>query len=416
MREINPITRVEGLGKVVIKEREGRIEDLWLEIYEAPRFFEALLKGKEMNQVLDIVPRICGLCPVAYQMSAVEAFEKVLGIQVPEHIKNLRRVFYCGEWVSSHSAHMFLLHLPDFFNLPSAFDLAKEKQELFKKGLRLREVGNAIVELVGGRHIHPINIKVGGFYSLPRMDKVERTIGLIEEAIPLAEEFLDFTLSLEFPDFERDYLFVSLGEWEGYPIMEGKLVLSNGTVIEKENYEEWFVEFQRPTSTALYSALRDGRTYLVGAIARLNNNYKFLPEDLKEKLKGMVPMKNPFKSIIARAVETVYALKEAKRLLEAYEGGEPYVEYETREGKGVGITEAPRGILFHKYWINKEGKVEFAKIVPPTSQNQAVMEEDLRLGLKLFGQEVLPLAEKIVRNHDPCISCASHFLKLVKAP
>ncbi len=416
MKEINPISRVEGLGKIVVKEINGKVEDLWLEIYEAPRFFEALLKGKGMNQVLDMVSRICGLCPVAYQMSAVEAFENILKVQVPEHIKSLRRVLYCGEWISSHSAHMFLLHLPDFFNLPSAFVLAKERKDLLNMGLRIREVGNRIIELIGGRHIHPINIKVGGFYSLPSWKKVENVLRLIEGVMPLAEEFLDFTLSLDFPDFERDYLFVSLGGWEGYPIMEGKIVLSDGSVIEKEYYEEYFEEFQKPTSTAMYSKLKDGRHYLVGAIARLNNNYRFLPKDIREKVEGMLPIKNPFKSIIARAVETVYALREAKKLLEKYEEGKPYVDYELKEGEGVGITEAPRGILFHRYRIDRNGRVEFAKIVPPTSQNQFAMEEDLKAGLKVFNQEILDLAEKMVRNHDPCISCASHFLKLVKAP
>jgi len=416
MKEINPISRVEGLGKIVVKETEGKIEDLWLEIYEAPRFFEVLLKGKDINQVLDMVSRICGLCPVAYQMSAVEAFESILNVEVSEHIKNLRRALYCGEWISSHSAHMFLLHLPDYFNLPSAPALAKERKDLLNMGLRIKEAGNRIIELIGGRHIHPINIRVGGFYSLPSWKKVEDVLKLIEEATILAEEFLDFTLNLDFPDFERDRLFVSLGGWEDYPIMEGKIVLSDGLQIEKKDYEEHFEEFQKPTSTAMYSKLKDGRHYLVGAVSRLNNNYRTLPKDIREKVKGILPIKNPFKSIIARAVETLYALREAKRLLEKYQGSEPYVDYELKEGEGVGITEAPRGILFHRYRINKEGKVEFVNIVPPTSQNQFAMEEDLKAGLKVFNQEILTLAEKIIRNHDPCISCASHFLKLVRVP
>ncbi len=216
---------------------------------------------------------------------------------------------------------------------------------------------------------------------------------------------------------EKERIFVSLGNHEVYPITEGCVVSSEGMNIEKNEYEENFVEYQLPYSTALYSRLKDGKVYEVGALARIYNNFGKLPQDLREKVEGVLPARNPFKSIIARIVEVIYALREAKHILEKFEGGEPHVKYRIREGEGVGITEAPRGILYHRYRVNSKGEVVFANIVPPTSQNQRAMEEDVLLGLKtLKNGDIRVLAEKLVRNFDPCISCASHFLEVVRAP
>ena len=412
---IRTLTRVEGLGRMRIKMEGEEIKGVRLEIFEPPRFFESIVKGKKPDQVLDMVARICGLCPVAYQMSGVEAFEKIFGIDVPAHIKDLRRVLYCGEWISSHSAHIFFLHLPDFFGKQSSIELAKERKDLIEKGLKIRKAGNRIIEVLGGRHVHPVNVRVGGFYRMPREKEVEEVIGLIDEALPVAEECLEEFMDLEFPDTEREYEFISLGDAERYPFMEGKVVSSEGWNIEKEKFEEVFEEFQLPHSTALYSRIRDKGFYLVGAIARFNNNFEKLDDDIKEKVKGFYPIKNTFKSIIARSTEIIYSLREAKRLFEKIDLKEsPYVEYEIREGEGVGITEAPRGILYHRYRVNKEGLVEYANIIPPTSQNQGIMEEEVLEGLKKIKGNIETVAEKIIRNFDPCISCASHFLEVIR--
>jgi len=412
--KIDPLTRIEGLGRVYIKTEKGTVKDVRLEIFEPPRFFEAILKRKTMNQVIDIVARICGLCPVAYQMSAVEAFENIIRIEVPEHIKKLRRALYCGEWVSSHSAHIFFLHLPDFFGKESFIELAREKKELIEAGIKLRSAGNKIIELLGGRHIHPINIKVGGFYKLPSEKQVEKVIREIESVLSVAESMLKTFLSFEYPEFELDYEFVSLGNTNVYPIMEGRIVSSGGWSIKKDDYEQNFEEYQKPHSTALYSKLRKGRFYLVGALSRFNNNFHKLPSDIKELVRNIYPVKNPFESIIVRSVEVLYALREAKEILEKTELGEPSVEWKPREGEGVGITEAPRGILYHKYRVNSEGLIEYANIVPPTSQNQGIMEETLFEGLKtLRTEDMRTLSEKLIRNFDPCISCASHYIEVI---
>ena len=413
---VDPLTRVEGLGRVLVFTEGEEVRDVRLEIFEPPRFFERLLVGKRPDQVVDIVARICGLCPVAYQITAVEAFEKIFDVKVPPHLRKLRRALYCGEWISSHAAHIFFLHLPDFFDRESFLDLAKVRRDLIEAGLRIRKVGNSIIETIGGRSIHPVNVRVGGFYRLPSERALEGVMEDIEEAYSLAWGVLDELLSLPYPQVEKDRPLVSLGGVDEYPIMEGRIVCSDGTEIDKEEYEGWFEEYQLPHSTALYSRLKDGRSYEVGALARVSNNFEKLPEEIREKVKDHLPSTNPFKSILARMVEVIYALGEAKKTLERMELGAPHVDFQVKEGEGIGITEAPRGILFHRYRVNKEGIVEFSKIVPPTSQNQRAMEEDLLLGLRILRGDLRKNAEKLIRNFDPCISCASHFIEIVRAP
>ena len=412
---IDPLKRVEGLGRLFVNTEGGKVKDVRLEIFEPPRFFEKLLIGKEPDAVLDTVARICGLCPVAYQMSATEAFERIFGVEVSDSVRILRRVLYCGEWIASHSAHIFFLHLPDFFGKENFLQLAKERTDLLNMGLSLRKVGNWIIEVIGGRHIHPVNLRVGGFYRLPSEGQIESTLQEIERAIPLAQELLDLTFSLEYPELEGGWEMISLGEADTYPITEGKIVSSRGWSVDKNRFEEKVEEYQEPRSTALYARLRGGETYMVGPLARLNNNYNLLPPQIRDKVK--VPVNNPYKSIIARAVEILYSLEEAKRLLERVSlEGEPYTPWEPREGEGIGVTEAPRGILYHRYRVDRKGKVVEANIVPPTSQNQRVMEEAVLNRLRENNVDMVVEAEKVVRSFDPCISCASHFLVVVKLP
>lgn len=405
---IDPLTRVEGLGRVKLFTENGKIKDVRLEIFEPPRFFEKLLVGKTPDQVIDTVARICGLCPIAYQMSALEAFESIFEVTVPDHIRDLRRVIYCGEWISSHSAHVFFLHLPDFYGKDSFLGLPKDILEM---GLRLRATGNKILEILGGRHIHPVNLRVGGFYKLPSENRVEEIIDLVEGSIPLAEEAFDLVLSLDFPSVDIDYEFISLGGTDLYPYTEGKIVSSKGWSVEKSEFESKFEEYQLTHSTALYSKIREGSFYLVGAMARFRNNFHLLPKEIKEKVGE--PPKNPFKSIVVRVAEILYSLKETKRLLERVYLKEHYVDWKPKEGEGVGVTEAPRGILYHRYRVNSEGKVLEANIIPPTSQNQGIVERTVLETLKtLKNEDMLSLSERTIRTFDPCISCASHTIEI----
>lgn len=418
--KVNYLARVEGEGRLFLKIKNGRVVESRFNIFEPPRLFEAFLRGRHFTEAPDLTARICGICPVAYQMSAVHAMEQALGIKVHGPLRDLRRLLYCGEWMESHALHVFLLHAPDFLGYQDSFRLAQDRPELVKMGLRLKKAGNALVARLGGREIHPINVRVGGFYRVP--DKSE-LLPLAEElkwARDAALETVRWTARLPFPDFEQDYEFVALSHPEEYPMNEGRLKSNKGLDILISEFEDHFLEEQVPPSHALHCRRKEGGPYLVGPLARFNLNYERLTPLAQEAAReaGLTPpCLNPFKSIVVRSVEILYAVEEALRLIEGYERPDnPFIEAEPRAGTGCGCTEAPRGILYHRYRLNDEGLIQEARIVPPTSQNQKSMEADLA---KFAARNLdLPLdrltwqCEQVIRNYDPCISCATHCLKL----
>jgi coenzyme F420-reducing hydrogenase alpha subunit len=413
------LARVEGEGAMLVKIRDGRVDDVKLEIYEPPRFFEAFLRGRGFTEAPDITARICGICPVAYQMSAVQAMEHVCGVEVDGQLRALRRLLYCGEWIESHALHVFMLHLPDFLGYESAIELAREDAGLVQRALELKKIGNEVMTVIGGREIHPINVRVGGFYRLPRRSELVPLSGKLERAREIALETVRLTAGLEFPDYSRDYELVALSEPGEYPIDRGRIVSGGGLDIAASEYDDYFVEEHVPWSNALHSRLRGG-AYLVGPLARFALNADRLSAGAREAAAeaGLVPgERNPFRSIVVRAVEMVFAAEESLRLITEYEEPDrPAVEVEPRAGIGYAATEAPRGVLYHRYRIDGEGTILDAKIVPPTSQNQLAIEEDLRGVVERFvdlpEQELSLRCEQTIRNYDPCISCATHFLTL----
>jgi len=414
------LARVEGEGGFEIVTEDGRVTEARLDIYEPPRFFEALLRGRKYTEPPDITARICGICPVAYQMSACRAIEDACGVTVPEPVDALRRLLYCGEWIESHVLHIYLLHAPDFLGYESGVHLARDHPEILKRGLRLKKAGNRLMEVIGGRSVHPVNVRVGGFYRAPHARDLRGLVGELEWARQAALDTVAWVAGFSFPDFSRDYEFVSLRDPAGYPVMGDRIVSSRGLDIGAGDYDESFTESQVPHSTALHSVLAGNRTYLVGPMARYSMNSGRLPEAAASAARAAglgATCADPFRSIIVRAVELVYACEEALRLIERYEPPDPpCVEVPPREATGYGCTEAPRGLLYHRYRITADGTIADAKIVPPTSQNQRVIEADLR---EFAGPRLdLPLdqltwqCEQAVRNHDPCISCSAHFLDL----
>ena len=415
------LTRVEGEGGLEIIVSDGQVTEARLDIYEPPRFFEALLRGRPYTEPPDITARICGICPVAYQMSACAAIEDACGATVPDEIRALRRVIYCGEWIESHALHVYLLHAPDFLGYPSGIDMARDHPDLVARGLRLKKAGNRLMEVVGGRSVHPVNVRVGGFYRAPSATALRALLPELEQARQDAADTVAWVSGFTFPDFRRDYEFVSLRHPEVYPITEGRIVSSAGLDISPAEYDSHFTEFQVPHSTALHSVL-DNRTYLTGPMARYSLNSDRLPAEVAAAARaaGLGPTcSNPFRSIIVRAVELLYACDEALRLIRGYQPPDPPAVEVVPAGTartGFGCTEAPRGLLYHRYTIGTDGLVTDAKIVPPTSQNQRAIEADLlayaaaRIGLP---PERLTLeCERAVRSYDPCISCAAHFLDL----
>ncbi|MCP9468821.1 MAG: Ni/Fe hydrogenase subunit alpha [Nitrospira sp.] len=416
---IGTIARVEGEGALRVTVKQGTVHEVELRIFEPPRFFEAFLQGRHYDEVPDIVARICGICPVAYQMSAVHAIERIFGLRVDGPLRELRRLLYCGEWIESHALHVYLLHAPDFLGYESGIVMAKDHAAAVTRGLRIKKAGNALMTLLGGRSVHPVSVKVGGFSRVPSRRELEGLKDELSWARDAAIETIRWVASFSYPDFVPDYTFVALRHEDEYPFNEGRIVSSNGLAISADEFERHFEEQQVPHSTALHCRL-NGASYQVGPLARVNLNRDRLSPAVMAALKDAglsLPLRNPFQGIVARSVEMLYALEEALRLIDRYEPPPaPALPVTVRAGVGMACTEAPRGILYHRYRIDGNGLIREAKIVPPTSQNQGRIEEDLRLFLPRVlneADEAIALScEKVIRCYDPCISCATHFLKL----
>ncbi|HEX2414352.1 MAG TPA: Ni/Fe hydrogenase subunit alpha [Thermoleophilaceae bacterium] len=414
------LARVEGEGAMHVRIRGDTVERIELRIFEPPRFFEALLRGRRHSEPPDITARICGICPVAYQMSACAAIEAACGVVVDERVRLLRRLIYCGEWIESHTLHVFLLHAPDFLGYESAVSLAADHRDLVEQGLAIKKAGNELIRAIGGREVHPINVRVGGFWRAPGRRELRRLVDRLERARELALATVRWAATLDFPELEEDYEFVALSDPDRYPLEGGRLVSSRGLDIAPAEFEEHFVEEQVPHSTALHSRLRERGSYLVGPMARWALNAERLSPLAREAAAeaGLEPdCRNPFRSILVRSVEILYALDEALRLIEGYEAPDPpAAAVPARAGTGEGWTEAPRGLLWHRYTLDEQGTILDARIVPPTSQNQTRIEEDLhevvRRNLDLADEPLRLRCEQTIRNYDPCISCATHFLSL----
>ena len=418
------LARVEGEGGLHIQIKDEAVTRVQLKIFEPPRFFEAFLRGRNFTEAPDITSRICGICPVAYQMSACHAVEDALGVKVGGALRELRRLLYCGEWIESHVLHMVLLHAPDFLGVPDVMALAKVAPERVKGALAIKKAGNAIVATLGGREIHPVNARVGGWHRVPAKAELEALLPALRAARAEAEQTLDWVAGFDFPAFERDYELVSLKHPREYPMNEGRLVSTSGLDLDVREYRSHFVEEQVDHSTALHSRIIGRGGYQCGPLARLVNNFELLtPGALAAARRvGLDPScRNPFRMLVVRGVETIYALDEALRIIGSYAPPEaPSVPVTMKAGTGQAITEAPRGLLYHRYVLDEAGLVRAAQITPPTSQNQRTIEEDLfALGGALAAmplEAATRYAEHAIRNYDPCISCSTHFLTLRKEP
>lgn len=418
--KVDYMARVEGEGALKVVVRDGAVQSAELSIFEPPRFFEALLRGRSFMEAPDITARICGICPVAYQMSAIHAMEDAFGIGVTGPLRDLRRLLYCGEWIESHVLHIYMLHASDFLGYDSAIAMAQEHGETVRRGLQLKKAGNEIISVLGGREVHPINTRVGGFYRAPRKRELVPLAEHLKHARELAIETVKWTAGFDFPDRERDYTFVALRHPDEYSFNQGKIDSNRGLSITPAEYEQHFEETHAERSTALRSHMIGAGSYLCGPLARYSLNFEKLSPLAQEAARNAglgETCTNPYRSIIVRAVEVLYACDEALRIIDAYEEPDkPFVVAEPRAGTGFGATEAPRGLLYHRYRLEDDGTIAEAKIVPPTSQNQMSIEEDLQsyIGgfLDLPDHDLKRRCEQIVRNYDPCISCATHFLRL----
>lgn len=419
--KVDLLARVEGEGGLKVVVRDGKVQTAELNIFEPPRFFEAFLRDRNFAEIPDIVARICGICPVAYQMSGVHALENLLGVTVDGPLRDLRRLLYCGEWIESHVLHIYMLHAPDFLGYDGGVQMARDHGAAVSRGLQLKKVGNEILQLLGGREIHPINVRVGGFHRAPRKREFLALAERLKWAREAAIETARWVATFDFPDRERDYAFVALKHASEYALNEGRIVSNKGLDIPASQYDDHFEESHVSHSTALHSHFRNGGgSYLTGPLARFNLNFDQLSPLAKEIAREIGlgrTCRNPYRSIMVRAVEVVYVCDEALRVIENYQEPErSSIPFEPRAGVGYAATEAPRGLLYHRYRLDEAGTIVDAQIVPPTSQNQACLEEDLIdfVGgfLDLPDEELQHRCEQTVRNYDPCISCATHFLRL----
>ena len=414
--KVDYLARVEGEGGLTVKIENDLVREAKLRIFEPPRFFEAFLRGRNYEEVPDITARICGICPIAYIMSSSYAIETAFGVNVEGQLRALRRLIYFGEWIESHALHIYMLHAPDFLGYQDAIQLAKDNPEIVQQGLQLKKLGNDMVILLGGREIHPVNCRVGGFYKVPRKQELLSLVDRLKWARDWACETAVWTSTFHFPDFENDYEFVALRHPDEYAIIEGRLVSNRGLDIEISEFEKYFEEEHVEHSTSLQAVLKGRGPYCVGPLARFNLNFDKLSPIAQQVARdvGLEPeCSNPFKSIVVRSIETVYACDEALRIIEKYKmPGKPAINGEPKAATGFGCTEAPRGICWHRYRLDEKGVVQDARIVPPTSQNQKIIERDIlefvKKNMHLTQDKLTWMCEQVVRNYDPCISCSCH--------
>ncbi len=416
--QVSDLARVEGEGSLRVVVRGGTVQEAALNIFEPPRVVEALLRGRRHDEAPDITARVCGICPVAYQMSACAAVEQACGVVVSDPITALRRLLYCGEWIQSHALHIYLLHAPDFLGCQDAVGLAALDPNAVERGLRIKRTGNLLMETVGGRAIHPVNVRVGGFHRAPTTAEIQALRRPLQVALEDAAATVEWVSRFDIPDLEADYLFVALLGDQQYPIEAGRVGSSAGLDVSPEEFEPMVIEEHEQRSTALHARLRGRDRYLTGPMARYALNRERLPEEVRRAAEaaGLAAVCcNPFQSIVVRAVELMYACGEALRLVDSYQPPSPPADpVPGRAGSGTGATEAPRGLLLHHYELDDTGLIRVARLVPPTSQNQLAIEADLRqvvqAGLELSDADLTWRCEQTVRNYDPCISCAAHFL------
>ncbi len=423
---VHHVTRVEGHGDVLLNVADGKVEHVSLNIVEAPRFFEGMLKGRAHYEVREIVSRICGICACGHSLSSIRASEAALGVEPSNQVVDLRKLVLSAENLSSHYLHIFFLVAPDLFGVDSVIPLTTSHKDVVVKALKLKKVANNMSDSIVGRHTHPICMDIKGFSKLPTVEKLKDIQRQLRDSISDIEFMIDVVASVagNIPDFTRETEYVSLGPINGsneYPFYDGVINSSEGITYYPADYKKVTNEFITPDSTAKHTRHKRD-SYMVGAMARFNNNYDLLRPEAKavaEKLGMKAPCHNPFMITIAQLVETVHITHDAIELLDSLINRgivpEDY-SYTPKAGKGTGAVEVPRGILFHNYTYNTHGRIEEADAVIPTTQNLENIDQDMRVLTPTIldkpKEEISLLLQMLVRSYDPCISCSTHQLNV----
>lgn len=419
--DVNYVTRVEGHGRIIVNTKEGVVKEVKLSITEANRFFENFVKGMQPAEVPWIVSRICGICCVGHQLTATKAVESALGIQVGPQTVLLRKLLTESQFLQSHVLHVYFLAVPDYLGVKSVLPLAKSHPDVVKRALRLKKLANDYTAMFGGRTLHPMANTLKGFRKLPSLDAIAALRKRVVEAIPDIEETVRIAKTLKIPPYERETEYVSLKHPDEYALYDGEVYSSDTkSTVPVSQYREVTNEFTVAHSTTKWSRWhRD--SYFAGALARVNNNFEqLLPQakQVAEELGLKVPCYNPYMNNVAQVVEVVHCAYNSVRMLDEVLGSglkEEDISYQVKAGRGAGSCEVPRGILFHEYEFNEEGRCIDGNAVIPTSQNINNVEQDM----KAFVPEMLPAMSKeeltlhmemLLRAYDPCISCSVHML------
>jgi sulfhydrogenase subunit alpha len=418
---VDHVTRVEGHGNIVVNVKEGKIEECKWEVVEAPRFFEAFVRGRSYLEIAHITSRICGICSIGHTLCSLQATEAAMGVKISEQTRLLRRILIQGENLQSHVLHSYFLAAPDFVGAPSVFPLVQTHPEVVVRALRMKKLANDLCDVFGGRTVHPITPTVNGFTKLPEIKDIKEIRRRLVAAGPDLEATLALFKTLKIPDFQRETEYISLKSKEEYALYEGVIASTDAGTTPVANYRNWTNEYLVPQSTAKYTKhVRD--SYMVGALARFNNNHDQLParaQKAAEELGLKAPCYNPFMNTVVQVVEVVHALDESIRLIdELLDKGlkEEDRRILLKAGRGVGSVDVPRGILFHDYTYDKNGICVEANCIIPTNQNHANIQKDMEALLPQVldrPQEEIRLSlEMLVRAYDPCISCSTHLLKV----
>lgn len=417
---VHHLTRVEGHGNIVVDVKNGELVKCQLDIVEAPRFFEAMLRGRPYYEASHITSRICGICATGHATASLRATENALGVEPTEQTELLRKLLFHGEIIDSHVLHVYMLVAPDFFGLGSVIPLAESHPEVVLRALRIKKLSGDLCAMISGRHTHPIAMTVGGFTHLPTVKEMLA----MRERLVVAREDMDETIALlktlPWPQFERETEYVSLQKDDEYAFIDGRIATTDGFTYEIPEYRQVTNEYCVPHSTAKH-AKHNRDSYMVGALARFNNNYHQLHPRAKAAAGelGMEPIvANSFLNSGAQAVEMVHCVEDSINLIdELVDRGlkeEPLYQFQGKGGDGVGSCDVPRGILFHSYEIDDEGLIQGANCIIPTGQNYANMEADMRALVPQIldrpQEEITHMMEMLIRAYDPCISCSTHFL------
>ncbi len=418
---VDHVTRIEGHGNIVVKVKEGRIEECKWEVVEAPRFFEAFVRGRNYLEVSHITSRICGICSIGHTLCSLQATEAALGVKISEQTRLLRRILIQGENLQSHVLHAYFLAAPDFVGAPSVFPLVKTHPDVVVRALRMKKLANDLCDVFGGRTVHPITPTVNGFTKLPEISEIKAIRKRLVDLGPDLTATLELFKTLKIPQFTRETEYISLKNGQEYALYDGVIASTDAGTTPIENYRNWTNEYLVPHSTAKYTKhVRD--SYFVGALARFNNNYHQLSAGAKKaaaELGLKAPSHNPFMNTVAQVVEAVHAAEELIRLIdEVLDKGlkEEDRRVLLKAGKGVGAVDVPRGILFHEYTYDKNGICQEANCIIPTNQNHANIQKDMEALLPQIldrpQEEIRLTLEMLVRAYDPCVSCSTHLLKV----